>query len=235
MIRALIVDDEPHAREELDQLLLDTGRVTVVGKCGNALEALQVLRRERPDVLFLDVEMPDVSGFELLAMLDADLSTEVVFVTAHDEFAVRAFEESALDYLMKPVEPERLEKTLEKLLARGEAARPPVAVPEIVRIPCLAGRAIKLVPVSDVEYVKSSDGGVYVVAAQGEYYTELTLAVLELRARLLRCHKQYLVNAERIDEINLADNSLAVIKTRSGKQVPVSRRYLTKLRAELGL
>ena len=236
MIRALIVDDEPLARDELDRLLADTHRVTVVGKCGNALEAIQVLRREQPDALFLDVQMPDVSGFELLAMLDEDLTPQVVFVTAHDAFAVKAFERNAVDYLMKPVEPERLAKAVERLSARRhETAHSPLAAPEITRVPCLAGRSIKLVPVGDIEFVKSSEAGVYVVSAQGEFFTELTLAVLEARAGLLRCHKQYLVNVERIDEISLADNSLAVIRTHTGNTVPVSRRHLTRLRAELGL
>ncbi|HET9596284.1 MAG TPA: two-component system response regulator BtsR [Anaeromyxobacteraceae bacterium] len=235
-MRALIVDDEPLARDELDALLRETGRFEVVGKCGDALGALQVLRRERPEVLFLDVQMPGVSGFELLAMLDDDLAPDVVFVTAHDAFAVKAFEENAVDYLLKPVEPERLRRTVEKLEARrGAAVRPPVAAPEITRLPCLAQRAIKLVAIAEVEYVRSSEAGVYVVTAGGEYYTELTLAVLEARAKLLRCHKQFLVNVDRIDEISLEENSLGVIRTKSGKSVPVSRRHLTKLRAALGL
>ena len=236
MMRALIVDDEPLARDELDALLRETGRFEVVGKCGDALTALQVLRRERPEVLFLDVQMPGVSGFDLLAMLDDDLTPDVVFVTAHDAFAVKAFEENAVDYLLKPVEPERLRRTVEKLEGRrGAAVRPAVAAPEITRLPCLAQRAIKLVAVADVEFVRSSEAGVYVVTAGGEYYTELTLAVLEARAKLLRCHKQFLVNVDRIDEISLAENSLGVIRTKSGKSVPVSRRHLTKLRAALGL
>ncbi len=236
-MRALIVDDEPLARDELDRLLQEAGSVTVVAKCGNAVEALQAVRRETPDVLFLDVHMPGVSGFELLAMLDDDPRRRVVFVTAHDEFAVRAFEESAVDYLLKPVEKERLAKTLERLQARGaQSLSPNLAPPHITRIPCVAaGRSIKLVALAEVESVRSSEAGVHVVTAGGEYYTELTLAVLEERAGLLRCHKQHLVNADRIDEISLAEGSVAVIKTKSGHTLPVSRRFLAKLRAALGL
>ncbi len=236
MLRALIVDDEPLARDELAGLLTETGRLIVVGKCGNAVEALHALRALRPDVLFLDVEMPGVSGFELLGMLDDDLQPQVVFVTAHDEFAVKAFEERAVDYLLKPVDEARLAKAvarLEQPSPRGAPAA--LAAPAITRIPCLAARAIKLVAVADVEVVRSSEAGVYVVTAGGEFYTELTLAVLEARAHLLRCHKQYLVNVDRIDEISLAENSLAVIKTKSGTMVPVSRRHLTRLRTALGL
>ena len=235
MLRALIVDDEPLARDELADLLTETGRFTIVGRCGNAVEALQALRAERPDVLFLDVEMPGISGFELLGMLDEDLHPQIVFVTAHDEFAVKAFEESAIDYLLKPVDGARLAKTVAKLEDPSPRAAPALPALEITRIPCLSARAIKLVSVADVEFVRSSEAGVYVVTASGEFYTELTLAVLEARAHLLRCHKQYLVNVDRIDEISLADNSLAVIKTKSGKTAPVSRRHLTRLRAALGL
>ena len=236
MMRALIVDDEPLAREELERLLVETGEFTIVGRSANAVEALKAVREERPDVLFLDVQMPGVSGLELLGMIDEEGAPDTVFVTAYDEFAVEAFEKSAIDYLLKPVERDRLAKTVERLLARRHGgARPTFVAPEIKRIPCLAGRSIKLVPVSEVESVKSSEAGVYVVSPGGEYFTELTLSVLEARAGLLRCHKQFLVNADHIDEINLAENSLAVIKTKSGKTVPVSRRHLSRLRAALGL
>ena len=96
-------------------------------------------------------------------------------------------------------------------------------------------RAIKLVPVQDIEYVRSSEAGVFVVTALGEFFTDLTLGVLETRAGLLRCHRQYLVNAERIDEISMAENSLAVLRTCSGTTVPVSRRHLARIRVALGL
>jgi len=236
MMRALIVDDEPLAREELERLLAATQQFEIVGRCANAVEALKAIRESKPEVLFLDVQMPGVSGLELLGMIDAEDVPDTVFVTAHDEFAVEAFEKSAIDYLLKPVDPARLAKTVERLRQRrSEGARPAYAAPDIKRIPCLAARSIKLVPVAEVEFVKSSKAGVYVVTAQGEFFTELTLTVLEARAGLLRCHKQYLVNVDRIDEISLAENSLAVIKTKTGKTVPVSRRFLSKLRAALGL
>jgi len=231
VIRALIVDDEPHAREELESLLDETGAFEVVGRCANAVEAIQAIRRDRPNVVFLDIQMPAISGFELLSMIDdADLP-EIVFVTAHDEHALRAFEERAIDYLLKPVGRDRLAKTVERL---RRAHRPPPAdagyprVP-IRRIPCLAGRAIKLVDVPDVEFVRSSEAGVYVVTAKQELFTELTLKVLEERAPLVRCHKQVLVNVDQVDEVSL-EEGLAVLRTRSGKSVPVSRRHLAGLR-----
>jgi len=232
-MRALVVDDELHAREELAALLAETGQVEVVGKCGNAVEALPAIRQLRPDVLFLDIQMPAVSGFELLAMIDPAHLPRVVFVTAHEDFAVRAFEESAADYLLKPVARERLARTVERLRSSPAAAPPAGLAAAIRRIPCLGQRSIKLVDLAEVELVRSGEAGVYVVCAAGEFFTELTLKVLEERAGLVRCHKQYLVNPDRVDEIALGDEP--VLRTRGGREVPVSRRFLPRLKERLGL
>lgn len=233
MMRAIIVDDELHAREELRSLLDETAAFEVVATCANAVEALQAIRREKPDVVFLDIQMPAVSGFELLSMIDDEELPNVVFVTAHDEHALRAFEERALDYLLKPVSRDRLAKTVERLQRLPGHGRTDAYPRErIRRVPCLAGRAVKLVDLAEVEFVRSSEAGVYVVSAAGELFTELTLKVLEERAGLVRCHKQFLVNLDKIDEITLEDG-LGVIRTRSGKSVPVSRRYLARLRQQL--
>jgi two-component system LytT family response regulator len=238
VIRAIVVDDEVHAREELAGLLAATGEVEVVAKAASGVEALAAIRRERPDVAFLDVQMPGVSGFELLSMMDDELMPAVVFVTAHEEFALRAFSEDAVDYLLKPVSAERLARTVERLRSRRGTpggARPAFASAPITRIPCAGRRSIKLVNVADVEYVKSSLSGVYVVCAQDEHPTELTLQVLEARAGLLRCHKQYLVAASAVDEVVLGEGDGATIRTRSGHLVPVSRRHLGHVRAALGI
>jgi two-component system LytT family response regulator len=235
MIRALVVDDEVNAREELAALLRETGGVEVVGTCGNAVEAIPAVRRERPDVLFLDVQMPAISGFELLAMLDPEEAPRVVFVTAHDEFAVRAFEENAADYLLKPVERERLARTVERLQRPAAPTGPGLAPPAIRRIPCQGARSIRLVDVAEVESVRSSEAGVYVITAAGEHFTELTLRVLEERAGLVKCHKQHLVNVERVEEILLGDEEGATLRTRSGRTVPVSRRFLPALKERLGV
>lgn len=236
MTRALIVDNEVHAREELGLLLGQLGGVEVVGSCPNALQALQAIRTERPDLLFLDIQMPQVNGFQLLAMLDPEVTPQVVFVTAFDEYALKAFEENALDYLLKPVQPERLARAVEKarrLLAGGE--RPAYQVPPLERIPCSGAQSIKLVDLAEVEFVRSSAAGVYVVTARGELFTDLTLTVLESRGRLVRCHKQFLVNLDQVDEIRCPDGGPAALRMRSGKEVPVSRRLLLELKKRLGI
>ncbi|HYA13204.1 MAG TPA: two-component system response regulator BtsR [Syntrophales bacterium] len=234
MMRALIVDDEIHAREELEALLVETGDFIISGKCANALEAIQAIKKEKPDVLFLDVQMPVINGFELLSMIDEKLMPNVVFVTAYDEYALKAFEENTLDYLLKPVEKSSLAKTvwkLKRMLNGGE--KPVYAGADIKKIPCVLFSKIKLINVFEVEYVRSNEAGVYVICQGGEFFTDLTLKVLEDRTDLIRCHKQFLVNIDRIDEIIFRENMLAEIKTKSGHRVPVSRRHLKILRERL--
>jgi two-component system LytT family response regulator len=238
MIRAVVVDDEVHAREELGFLLREHGGVTVVQSCANALEALRAIDAERPDVVFLDIQMPKIDGFQLLAMLDEAVRPSVVFVTAFDEHALDAFEANAIDYLLKPVQPERLARAVEKLerMRRAGERQPALELPAIERIPCLGReQSIKLVDVSAVELVRSSEGGVYVVTAAAELFTDLTLAVLEARARpLVRCHKQYLVNLDAVSEV-VREAGGTTLKTRSGKHVPVSRRLVGTLKERLGI
>ena len=236
MIRALIVDDEMHAREELRLLLEETGEVEVVATCANALEAVKAINRLRPHVLFLDIQMPLIGGFEMLSMIDEEIMPHVVFVTAYDEYALKAFEEKTLDYLLKPVAPERLKKSLEKLRTVLSSGAPGAyeTVP-LARIPCVSANRIKLIEPHSVEYVHSDLSGVHVVTSQGSFFTELTLKVLEDRTGLLRCHRQFLVNLDQVDEILLLDSGLAEIRTKSDQSLPVSRRYLKSLKDRLHL
>ncbi|MFB0975573.1 MAG: response regulator, partial [Tolumonas sp.] len=111
MLRVMIVDDELPAREELRSILADYDGLEIIGECSNALEAIPAIHKLHPDVVFLDIQMPRISGLEMVSMLDPEQIPAIVFVTAYDEFALKAFEENAFDYLLKPIEPARLEKT----------------------------------------------------------------------------------------------------------------------------
>ena len=235
MIRVVIVDDELHAREELSALMQGVDEVEIIGSCANALEAIKVINSKHPEVLFLDVKMPVLDGFDLLGMIE-EVMPYVVFVTAFDEYALQAFEEKTLDYLLKPVDPERLAKTMEKIkLAIQTHNIPRYQSPQLNRIPCVSGQKIKLIDPALIEHAHSDISGVHIFTSEGGYYTELTLKVLESRAGYLRCHKQYLVNPQYVDEIIPLENGMAEIKTRSAYKLPVSRRYLRKLKAVFGL
>jgi two-component system, LytTR family, response regulator len=237
VIRALIVDDEPYARDELALMLAEHPDIEVIDACNNAVEALRVINRAKPDVVFVDVQMPRISGMELAGMLDPDTMPRIVFVTAHDQYAVAAFEENAFDYLLKPLEPARLAKTLARIREtfNGHVVPTGPILPALTQIPCFLGDRIRLVRLEDVEYVYSDMTGVHVVTAEGETLTDLTLTVLEKRSDLVRCHRQCLIRLANAREIRLLDNGLGEISTTSGKTVAVSRRHLRELRERIGL
>lgn len=237
MLSALIIDDEAPSRDELRALLaLDAG-VEVLGECSNAIEGLAAIHRLRPQVVFLDIQMPRLSGLEMAGLIDPAAMPYIVFVTAHDEHALKAFEEHATDYLLKPIDPQRLAKTLNWLHsgARAPQPLPPTLVisGRLRQIPCIGRARIFLLGLAEIEYVHSDLCGVQVVGAERQGTTELTLKTLQERTPFLRCHRQYLVNTDQIAEIDLLENGAAEIHTRSGKRVPVSRRYLREMKDHL--
>ncbi|WP_277656526.1 two-component system response regulator BtsR [Seleniivibrio woodruffii] len=234
--KALIIDDEPYAREELRFQLEKTGLFDITAEAGNAVEGVRLVNSHRPDIIFLDINMPVINGFDMLSMIEKSIMPYVVFVTAYDQYALKAFEEKALDYLLKPVEQDRLEKTLEKIirsLEKGEI--PSYERKDLTRIPCSLINTIKLVDLTEIEYIYSDMTGVHAVTAGKEYLTDLTLKLIECRTELFRCHRQYLVNLAKIDRIVLNGNFSADAYTASGRVVPVSRRYLKLLKDALGL
>jgi two-component system LytT family response regulator len=233
MIRALIVDDEPLAREELQALIEETGACEVIASCGNAFEAIKVINSARPDLIFLDIQMPVIDGFELLGMIDQGVMPHVVFVTAYDRHALRAFEERTLDYLLKPVDKDRLAKTFSKLkgvLLSNHNTLKDFIAQEITRIPCSFGNRIKLVSTSDIDHVRSDLGGVNIITRFGEFHTELTLKALEEHSCLVRCHRQFMVNIDHIEELYTQDNGAGEIATRNEHTIPVSRRLMKRIR-----
>ena len=228
MLRVLIVDDEPLARENLRVLLQEQSDIEVVGECANAIEGIGAVHKLRPDVLFLDIQMPRISGLEMVGMLDPEHRPYIVFLTAFDEYAVKAFEEHAFDYLLKPIEEKRL--TVQDVTLLPEHQQP------LKFIPCTGHSRIYLLQMDDVAFVSSRLSGVYVTSAEGnEGFTELTLRTLESRTPLIRCHRQYLVNMAHLKEIRLEDNGQAELVLRAGQTVPVSRRYLKSLKEAIGL
>lgn len=239
MLRVLIVDDEPLALENLRLQLEGESDIEIVGECTNAIEAIGTIHKIRPDVVFLDIHMPRISGLEMVGMLDEQHRPHIVFLTAFDEYAVQAFEQCAFDYLLKPIQTARLQKTLDRL-RQGNQTQDVSALPDYQQplkfIPCLSNSRIWLLQMEDVAFVSSRVGGVYVTRQDGtESFTELTLRTLETRTPLLRCHRQYLVNMNYLKEIRLEDKNQAELLLRDGQIVPVSRRYLKTLKETVGL
>lgn len=237
MLKVIIVDDEQPARDELNDFLRAQTDIEVVAQCGNALEAIPAIHRLQPEVVFLDIQMPRISGLELVAMLDPDALPYIVFITAFDEYAIQAFEQHAFDYLLKPIDPQRLTKTLERL-RKGQTVKQnlqPLTDVRLKHIPCHGLNRIFLLKLDEVEYLSSELGGIHVVGVNQSGYTQLTLKTLEEKTPFVRCHRQYMVNPDRLSEIQLLDNGAAEVITQGGRRIPVSRRYLKPLKECLGI
>lgn len=240
MLQVIIIDDELYAREELNELLVESQQVEVIGQCSNAIEGLKAINSLKPDVVFLDIHMPQVTGLELLSMLDPETMPKVVFVTAYDEYAVKAFEDNAFDYLLKPVESCRLLKTLKriKLSSQQKWDKPnysPLIQQKLELIPCSGFNRILLLEPNHIEIAMSEQTGVHLLTEDDKFTASLSLKVLEEKTDLIRCHRQYLINPTCIREIKLLDNGSAEIVTRSHHHAPVSRRYLKVIKDRFGL
>jgi len=240
MLKALVIDDEQYAREELIALLNEQNEVEieVIASCNNAIEGLKTVNQLKPDLIFLDIQMPQISGMEMLAMLDEETMPKVVFVTAFDEYALQAFEDNAFDYILKPVEPCRLIKTLQRVKRSAQAKDYHVLTDkQLSLVPCAGFNRYVLLKPSEIEVAYSDQSGVHIICEQSETANScsLSLKVLEEKTELLRCHRQYLINPNTIREIKLLDNSLAEIITCSGAVAPVSRRYLKMLKERFQL
>ncbi|WP_428771202.1 two-component system response regulator BtsR [Vibrio sp.] len=237
MLTALVVDDEQFAREELTELLEETGQIEVIDQASNAVEALKKINQLKPQVVFLDIQMPQITGIEILAMLDPDSMPKIVFVTAYDQYAVQAFEDNAFDYLLKPVDEKRLAKTVQRLVKSELAAGPDLTVlapSSLDQVPCIGHNRIMIIATQDIECAYSDIAGVQVKTHDQTATSQLTLKTLEEKTPLVRCHRQYLVNIKAIKEIKLMENGLAEIITLSDHPIPVSRRYLKTLKELLG-
>jgi len=247
--RVILVDDEPLARTRLRRLLAVHDMVDIVGEAGDGVTASRMIRELAPDLVFLDVQMPGMTGFDVLARLD--VRPRVIFVTAHDEFAVRAFEEQALDYLLKPVEPARLERALGRIAARSEDSVTPdprferllqavartSAPPR--RIAVRRGARVTLVEPSAIVFCRAEDKYTVLYTADGEHVVDRTIEDLERAldpAAFLRIHRGALVNLAYVKELTAVEGGrfLVSLTVPAGSQIYASRAGARLLRDKFG-
>ena len=236
MLKALVVDDEAPARSELRFLLGEAGGVEVVGEAGNAVEALQLIKAIPYDVIFLDIQMPGLSGVQLAEVLSGlSRPPSIIFVTAHSEHAVKAFEVKATDYLVKPVEIERLRQAISRLEPTAEQAPA-----KVERIPVEKSGKKLLINVSDILYVMAKDDYSYLYTPADRYLSTISLAQLEIKLEpvgFFRIHRRYLVNLARVKEVvpMYGGTLLLTLADDAATQIPVSRRRVPALKKALGL
>jgi two-component system, LytTR family, response regulator len=249
--RTLIADDEPRARQFLERLLGEHNDLDVVGTARGGAEALELIERLGPDVVFLDIHMPDLSGLEVARTLKGARAPIVVFVTAYDRYAVEAFELAALDYVLKPVRRERLNETVDRVLGElregrraGRTKRMHEAldseelqkhIPELRRLPVRHRREVKLLDLADVPIIFSRDRLVLARAEDHEYLVDYTLQELEQRlpeGQFVRVHRGALVNMDAIESYGGEDGVL-VLKLKDGTRVEASERRAAEVRRRL--
>jgi len=238
--RAVIVDDEELARLVLRELLSAHPEIEIVAECANGFEAVKSISELKPDLLLLDVQMPKLNGFEVLELIGP--GPAVVFVTAYDQYALRAFEAHAADYLLKPFGAERLKDALEHALERLGGSPPPVAAlaaearppaQYLERVVVKDGSRVHIIPVSKLDYAEAQDDYVALCSEGKKHLKQQTISSLEKAldpARFLRIHRGYIVNLQRVARIEPygKDTHVAVLTT--GAQLPVSRSGYARLR-----
>ena len=241
MLRAYIVDDEPAARERLRDLLAPHRDIELAGESEDVAGALPTIRREQPDVVFLDVEMPGVDGFQLIQEMGERTMPAVVFVTAHEQHALRAFDVDAVDYLLKPFDADRFAAALGRVreevearrLRRGNGSRKPLE-----RLPLRAAGRVIFLRVDEIEWVDAAHNYVRIHTLGGDTHVARG-SIGELEARLpaerfVRIHRSTIVNVDRIRELELTPHGGSVAIVQSGQRLAVSRSFRERLPALLG-
>jgi len=246
-IRAVIVDDEELARQVLREFLSSHPEIEIAAECANGFEAVKAVAEQKPDLVFLDIQMPKLDGFEVLELIGPGAA--VVFVTAYDSYAIKAFEVHAVDYLLKPIGAERFEAALKRAKERvggklpqqtlpptelAAAARPPSQY--LDRIPVRDGTRVFIIPVSKLDYAEAQDDYVSLASEGKKHLKQQTISSLETAldpSRFLRIHRSYIVNLERVARVEPYSKDSHVAVLANGTQLPVSKTGYTRLRAFL--
>jgi len=246
-VRILIVDDEALARAFLAEQLADIAGMEVVGQASNGFEAVKRAEELAPDLMLLDIQMPKLSGFEVLELL-GPARPGVIFVTAHDEYAIRAFEVHAVDYLLKPVDPARLRAALERAATRLSSHATGLSPPELSRLARPPGHALERVvirdgsrvhvlPVEQIDFIEAQDDYVEFASSGKRLRKQQTLAEIESQlhpTRFVRIHRSFILYIERLVRIEPYAKDSWLIILKDGGRLPMSRTGYARLRELIG-
>lgn len=238
MIRAVIVDDEAPARDRIRHLLELERDVDVVGEAANGSDACETVRELRPDVLFLDVQMPDVDGLELLVELGDRVPEFVIFVTAYDQYALKAFEHAAVDYLLKPFDPDRFAEAVSRVRGALAARAQATAQPNYIsRIAVRSGERVLLLKAADIDWVEAQGNYVVLHSAGARYILRDRISAIEARldpAAFVRIHRSTVVNVDRIRDLHPLFHGEYTVVLTDGTRLTLSRRYRDRLQDRWG-
>ncbi len=237
-MKALVIDDERLARKELIKLLDEFATMNVVGEAANADEAIELIEKHNPDILFLDIQMPDKTGFELLEMLDT--VPQVIFTTAYDEYALKAFEVNALDYLLKPIDPNRLKESIDKLV--NVEPKPQIAETKLLglqdQVFVKDGDKCWFVKLENVRYFESDGNYIKVFFDSVKPMIHKSLNALDEKLSdrdFFRASRKHIINLSWVEDIETWFNGGLMVKLRGGDKLEVSRRQAAKFKERMSL
>lgn len=245
MIRTILIDDEPLARDVVKHYLGNFPDVEVVAECSDGFEGIKAIAQHQPDFIFLDIQMPKISGFEMLELVEKHPA--VIFTTAFDEYAIKAFEVNAVDYLLKPIEQSRFEQAMQKLPARLNNTE--VVTQELLEVASLSpaqnnrvvvkkNGVIKIIAVADIHYLEADDDYVKLSTADGIYHKNKTMSFFERtldQEQFIRIHRSYIINLAQVTRIELKEKDSYIVLLKSDIWLPVSKTGYVKLKAALGM
>lgn len=240
----IIIDDEPLARSIVSEYLQNWPSMQVVANCGDGFEGLKAIQLHQPDLIFLDIQMPRINGFEMLELVEQ--KPAVIFTTAFDEYAIKAFEANAADYLLKPFSKERFDAAIQKVMKQQpdvqqtesvlqEAARQPLQQNRIV---VKDGHKIKIINTVQIHYLEAADDYVKIVTAEGSFLKKKRMTEFETGLdgqQFVRSHRSFIINTQLITRIDLHEKDSYLVTLSTGKQLPVSKTGYTKLKQVLGI
>ncbi|MBB6238845.1 two-component system LytT family response regulator [Pedobacter sp. AK013] len=244
MIRTILIDDEPLARDIVKYYLSDHTEIEIVAECGDGFEGLKAITLHKPDLIFLDIQMPKISGFEMLELVED--KPAVIFTTAFDEYAIKAFEVNAVDYLLKPIDKSRFDAAIKKLPNKLNQTENTEAVLDAAalspaqnnRVVVKKDGVIKIIPVADINYLEADDDYVKLSTVDGAFYKNKTMAYFEQTldvSQFIRIHRSYIINLAQVTKIELKEKDSYVVLLKSDIWLPVSKTGYVKLKAALGL
>ncbi len=241
MSTCIIIDDEPLARSIVVEYLKDFTDIQIIAECSDGFEGMKAIQQHNPDLIFLDDQMPKINGFELLELIDNPPA--IIFTTAFDEYAIKAFESNAIDYLLKPFTKERFNKAVQKFTSNGITkinTETPLQIQSNTqnRIVVKTDGKIKIIPTSELQYIEANGDNVKIVSSDGSYSKNKTMSYFEEQlsaSDFIRIHRSYIVNVAMVTRIDAYDKEshLAVLST--GIQLPVSKTGYQKLKDILGM
>ena len=241
-MKAIIIDDEPLARMMVKEYLQGYPHITVAEECNDGFEGMKAIQQHQPDLIFLDIQMPKINGFEMLELIDNP--PQVIFTTAFEEYAIKAFDAHAADYLLKPFSKERFDKAMQKLQQQRVNAAQAIAETALQstvpsnRIVVKDNGKIKIIPLAQVQWLEAADDYVKIITAEGSFLKKKTMQYFDSSLppqEFIRIHRSYIVNASLITRIDLheKDSHLALLTT--GARLPVSKAGYAKLKEVLGI